>query len=280
MARFPEDCLDRLPPVRLDELDNVAALLTRRDRKYILPIPAAERLVEALEGRCRVLEIEGRRHFRYESVYFDTADLISYLGAARRRTRRFKVRTRSYLDTGRCLLEIKTRDARGRTVKERHEHPFEARDRLGSTDLIVLRSCPLIGDQVRAMGPVLTTRYTRSTLLMVVAGVRATIDTDVQARGADGRIAALPGMVILESKSPGPPTDVDRMLWAMGYRPTKVSKFCTSLAALDPALPSSKWTRALRQPWSVGQVARPLGPAPGAADLSVALRGGLVAGPV
>ena len=102
MAHYLEDCLDRLPPVRLDELDKVAALLTRRDRKYILPIPAAERLVDALEGRCRVLEIDGRRHFRYESVYFDTADHISYLGAARRRTRRFKVRTRSYLDTGRC----------------------------------------------------------------------------------------------------------------------------------------------------------------------------------
>ena len=110
--------------------------------------------------------------------------------------------------------------------------------------------------------------------------MRATLDTDVRARGADGRVAALPGMVILESKSPGPPTDVDHILWAMGYRPTKVSKFCTSLAALDPALPSGKWTRALRQPWSVGQVARPLGPAPGAADLSVALRGGLVAVPV
>jgi hypothetical protein len=60
----------------------------------------------------------------------------------------------------------------------------------------------------------------------------------------------LPGMAIVESKSPGPPSGVDRLLWAMGYRPMKISKFCTSLAALDRGLPANKWSRALRQPWT------------------------------
>ena len=51
------------------------------------------------------------------------------------------------------------------------------------------------------------------------------------------------------SKSPGPPSVADRALWSLGYRPTKVSKFGTSLAVLRPELPSNRWTRALRAPW-------------------------------
>jgi len=38
--------------------------------------------VELLAPSARVLAIGGRRAFRYESVYFDTPDLVSYLSAA------------------------------------------------------------------------------------------------------------------------------------------------------------------------------------------------------
>ena len=62
----------------------------------------------------RVLEIDGpRAASRYRSVYFDTPDLDSYLAAARRRRRRFKIRIRSYLDSGRHFLEVKTRGRAG-----------------------------------------------------------------------------------------------------------------------------------------------------------------------
>lgn len=243
--------LDRLPAVGLADLDAAAALLTRRDRKYIVPVAIAERLVAALDGQARVLQIDGRRRFRYESVYFDTPDLCSYLGAARRRPYRYKVRTRAYLDTGRCVLEVKTRDGRGRTVKTQHEHALDHRDRLDGAGPELGRAYPLIGDQGVRLRPALTTRYARSTLLLPDAGVRATLDTNVCAEAPDGRVAALPGMVIIESKSAGAPTAVDRLLWSLGYRPIKVSKFGTSLAALFPELPSNRWTRVLHQPWQV-----------------------------
>jgi hypothetical protein len=159
----PDDLVSGLVPVGLARLDEAAALMTRRDRKYVLPTDAAERLVDRLSGPCRVLEIEGRRFFAYESVYFDTPSRVSYLGAARRRPHRFKVRTRAYLDTGRSLLEVKTRDARGRTHKERCEHDFGARDELVRSDVELLRAIPLIGDQARLLQPVLRTRYMRTT---------------------------------------------------------------------------------------------------------------------
>jgi len=241
--------IDRLDPVDLDELETVAALLTRRDRKYLVPIEIAARAVERLGDSSRVLDIDGRRRFRYESVYFDTPDGVSYLAAARRRPRRFKVRTRSYLDSGRCLLEIKTRDVRGRTSKERWPYPIELRDGLDGAGRAFVANCDLIGRRSAILAPALTSRYARSTMLVDADGTRMTLDEGLAAWTPDGRGVCLPGMAIVETKTRGRPSEADRVLWSLGYRPARVSKFCTCLAALRPELPSNRWTRVLRQPW-------------------------------
>ena len=116
------DRLDALGAVTLDELVAEASLLARVDRKYVVPREGLGAVLAAIDPGTRVLEIDGARDFAYESVYFDTPDLLSFRMAARPRRRRFKLRTRSYLDTGSSYLEIKTRGARGTTVKERDEY--------------------------------------------------------------------------------------------------------------------------------------------------------------
>jgi hypothetical protein len=244
--------LGRPGTVELAELEATAALLARRDRKYIVPLPVAVRLADELAAACRVLEIGGRRRFRYESVYFDTPDAASYLASARGRPRRYKVRTRTYLDSGRCLLEVKVRAPRGRTLKVRHEHPIAHRGALDPAARAFAGACPLIGPASATLAPALATRYARATLLVGSDRARVTIDTDVEACAPDGRVVALVGMAIVETKSGGPPSEADRILWDLGHRPTRVSKYCTSLAALHPHLPANRWTRALRQPWCPG----------------------------
>ena len=112
---------DSLAAVTLAELNAAASLLTRVDRKYLLPVHAAQDLVHAL-GDAQVLQIGRRRSFAYASTYFDTPDLDSYYLAARGRRRRFKVRTRSYLDSDLTFLEVKTRGGRHTTLKSRTEY--------------------------------------------------------------------------------------------------------------------------------------------------------------
>ncbi len=77
-----------------------------------------------------MLEIEGLRCFRYESVYFDTPDLAAYHQAATGRQNKFKVRTRTYVDSAECVLEVKTRGGRGETIKERTSYLLSDRERL------------------------------------------------------------------------------------------------------------------------------------------------------
>jgi hypothetical protein len=243
--------LDGPAPVGLAELDATASLQVRRDRKYLVPVATAALLVERLGDAARALEIDGLRSFGYESVYYDTAELASYLAAARRRPHRFKVRTRMYLDSGRSLLELKTRDGRGRTVKERREHEAAAGTRLSAAELRFLAGHPEVDDAAGDLQPVLVNRYRRATLLLADGG-RLTIDVGLAAATPDGLGVALCDTAVVETKSGGAPSLADRVLWGLGVRPARVSKFCTSLAAMRPELPANRWTQALRRPWITG----------------------------
>ena len=61
--------------------------------------------------------------------------------------------------------------------------------------------------------------------------------------------------VILESKSAGRASDLDRALWRAGHRPSGISKIGTGTAALHPELPGNKWARTLAGPFAGAQPA-------------------------
>lgn len=263
--------LGRLGAIGLDALVGEAELLSRTDRKYLVPLADTVRMLERLDSRARVLEIDGRREFAYDSVYFDTPERLSYRLTAQRRRRRFKLRTRSYLDTGGAFLEVKTKSGRGATVKERM--PYDPADRGRLTPEGRAYLAERLSRQghdaalVERLRPVLVSRYRRATLLLP-QGSRLTVDTELRwiaaadavsvgsgagsgscSASGTGRRLHLDGYAIIESKSVGPAGEFDRALWRLGYRPGGLSKFGTGTAALHPELPSNKWARQLRGPF-------------------------------
>ena len=175
-----------LTTTTLAELNSAAGLLTRVDRKYLVPLTCAQNLVDGLAPHARVLAIDERRRFSYTSTYFDTPGLEAFMLAARKRRRRFKVRTRTYLDSGLCFLEVKTCGARGSTVKRRMGYHADDASRLTGPGRAFVAAC-LAGAGVTgsaaarevaaALRPVLTTTYERTTLHLPRAEARATIDT-------------------------------------------------------------------------------------------------------
>lgn len=242
--------LARFEAVSLEELVSTAELLERKDRKYLVPLADAGAALALLDTDSRVLDVASNRVFAYESVYFDTPDRTCYLMAAHGRRRRFKVRTRSYLDSGTTYLELKTNGRRGATIKERLEYDLEDRDGLSlEAGIYLARHLSQHGhdpDVVTYLVPSLVTRYQRSTVLLPRGG-RVTVDTNLSWQTPDGDHFGLPGHVIIETKSAGLATGFDFRLWRLGYRPTHLSKFGTGMAVLDPRLPRSRWNRALRE---------------------------------
>ena len=237
-----------LPAVDLPTLDAGAALLTRVDRKYVVPLATFERLVGALGAEWSVLEIDGSRLFGYSSVYFDTPDLLTYRAHLQGRRRRYKVRVRRYVDSDDCMLEVKRKAQRGRTVKERQPHPTWLSSDLGDDGRrFVLDRLRMHGDPpVSTFLPVVATSNRRTTLTSLTDAARLTVDTDLTCGWGGATTALRAGHVVLESKVEGHASIVDRLLRALGERPAAISKYCLGVASLDLGVPTNPWRRTLR----------------------------------
>lgn len=249
MTADPLDGLHRLDAVDLDEVRTHAELLTRHDRKYVLPAGDLAELLRFLPLGHRVLEIAGRQRFTYDTTYVDTPDLRSYHDAARGRPIRWKVRNRTYRDDGTSWVEVKLGDRRGRTVK--HRQPRAVTDPwthlTGDRDFAAtfVDGRHLTDAAVDRLAPVLTTSYDRITLFDPRSNGRITIDLGLLCTDHTGRTVELLDAVIVETKSPGRPLDADRLLWRFGCRPLRLSKYGTAMAAMHPDLPTNRWRRTL-----------------------------------
>ncbi|WP_323794095.1 polyphosphate polymerase domain-containing protein [Nocardioides sp.] len=250
--------VDRLAATSLEELTSEGALMTRTDRKYVVAthaLPSLMTAFQALDPNLKVLEIDGLRRQRYDSTYLDTPELEAYWRAARSRRHRFKIRTRHYLDTDAAFTEVKTRGPRGTTVMARTGRavPLDgATPSLTSADdgfvETELHRAGLSHVDVSTLVPTLRTTYVRSTLWLPSSSSRATIDLDLTwSLPWSGDIARVPGLAVIETKTTGARTGVDRALWAQGHRPTRISKYATGLALLLPDLPAHRWHRVRTQ---------------------------------
>lgn len=236
----------RLAPISLEDVLATAELQTRVDRKYVVPLDLFVTALDRLEGELSALRIGGLQLFRYESVYFDTPALTTYRQHAHGRRRRVKVRTRAYLDSGECVLELKRVGGRGETVKERYPYRLAARHRLDEA------AHTLVRDRLGGLGPagplraVLTTAYDRATLVDPAGGNRVTCDVNLRFDGPGRRFGPLDDFVLVESKTVRADSPVDRVLRGLGVRPVSLSKYCVGMAVLDPGLPANRWNRELR----------------------------------
>jgi VTC domain-containing protein len=156
--------LAALTPVTLTDLDRRAALGERLERKYALNPTTLSGAMAAWAAEFDVLEIGGRRSFEYRSVYFDDRGHIAFHDHRRQKRQRFKVRTRHYVDSGLCFLEVKLKGGRGATIKRRFPHPLHAAGVLDEPALTEVRAAyaDLYGRPLTCLlGPALRLGFTR-----------------------------------------------------------------------------------------------------------------------
>lgn len=252
-AQEADALLRAIAPVDLSTMDSAAALLTRVDRKYVVPVATFARLVDSLDDDWRSLDVAGRRLFGYTSTYFDTADLATYRAHLQGRRRRFKVRIRRYDDTDSSMLEVKRKGQRGVTVKERMAYPgWRGGELCAAGRAFVAES--VSGHAVLPdadLVPVVTTRNRRATLFHAGSSSRLTVDLDLRCGWGEDSGVLREGYVLLESKSSGATSVADRLLRSLGARPAAISKYCIGVATLGRELPSNPWRRTVRRYFDV-----------------------------
>ena len=238
-------------PISLDELNALAALQTRMDRKYFVPAQTFRRLIAELGDQIQVLDIGGLRSFGYESVYFDTPDLATYRAHLQQRRQRFKARTRTYIDSGLSMFEVKLKGPRGETVKQRM--PYTSAHRAELTDDARAHLGHVVADAYHQdvpeqLRPTLTTTYRRTTFVTRAGDARLTCDVELVSRDDHHEVHDTGTHVLVESKSGGQGgSAADRVLRELGVHPASVSKYAVGVAALHPELPSNPWHQTLRR---------------------------------
>ena len=258
MRASPSPIADRFPrAIGLEELEAAAALQDRVDTKYLVSCDVFAALAERLSGTHSVLEIDCRRSFRYHTVYFDTEALTAYRDHMQRRRRRYKCRSREYVDSGVCTFEVKLKGLRGRTIKHRMAYDRARRDELSEPALQFVRDC-LERSYGRSpegdLEPALAVTYARVTFAAPALGERVTCDFDLgfcAPSGAAGRLAE--DTVIVESKSASGSAVADRALRALGARPEGAcSKYCLGVGLTNPRVNSNALRRLLRRHFRPG----------------------------
>lgn len=238
--------LDRLRPVALEEMRELA-LLRRTDVKYLIPRGALPGLLAAARDAYRVLEVDGLRLQRYETLYFDTPALDLYLLHHNRARRRFKVRSRRYLESDLSFLEVKLKDRGDRTVKVRRRTDNLVTALSAASLRFVESATGDPGVALETLSPTLWNAFSRIALASPQYGERVTLDLSVLlCRGA--QTVQLHDWAIVEVKSASASRNSPILLQlrALGVRPTGFSKYCIGVAALWPEIKHNRFIRKLR----------------------------------
>ena len=220
----------------LQDLD-VIKLLKRYDTKFIFCREKLMPLLDFLSTRYEVLEIDGRRCFRYESLYYDTDDFFFYRQHHNKKYDRYKVRCRKYIDSNQCYFEIKHKSNKNKTNK--------SRILLGGSDILselseesksFARSNILLnGNIIDRIKPKLGVNFERITFANRDNKERFTIDLHIEFTGKNALQRKMDNLVIAELKSEksSANTRLVRYLKGLKIYPASFSKYCVGVAITE-----------------------------------------------
>lgn len=239
--------LNSLTPVSLDTLSAVR-LMNRMDVKYAASAELLGKLLDTCRDGFLVLDINGSRLLPYNSLYFDTDCLDMYMMHHNGHLNRFKVRTREYMQSGECFLEVKMKDNHGRTRKKRCPIPENLTDDFRSSDAAMGFVRERSSFDPDSLSPALWTKFNRITLTDKGLSERVTIDTDIVFSNCrTGRDAALEGLAIIEVKQDRTKRSLmaDK-LRALSIMPLGISKYCIGTVLTDPDAKSNRFKEKIR----------------------------------
>jgi len=239
----------RMPPVTLGEMSSIQ-LMNRMDTKFVTSVRKLRLVLsDAAAAGYRVCEIGGERLLGYHSVYYDTEDRAMYLAHHNRRLVRQKIRVRTYLVNGLTYLEIKDKNNKGRTRKERISVPEDF-----SLDVFSEASAAEFAEirtnwPLSSLTPEVSTDFSRITLVDPAMTERVTMDASLSFRNfRNGGAASLGDAVVVELKQDSTADSaMKRILLNHRVFPFGMSKYCIGTAMTEKDIKRNRFKLKLRQ---------------------------------
>lgn len=242
---MPPQSINQFQAIGLTELDQVS-LLNRIDTKFVFPKHLLDQVLLQLAKDYYILEIEDTRVHNYESVYYDTDDRLFYNDHHNRRGNRAKVRYRHYIESGLVYFEIKLKNNKGRTIKERRKlSTYPKSMGLDEKALVNQKIHPLLANDLI---PALEIFFSRITLAEKNYKERATIDIGLHFK-QDGKLVRMDNWCIAELKQAkvnrnSPMMDAFKKL---GIRSNRFSKYCMGILQFEKHLKYNRFKSKMRQ---------------------------------
>jgi hypothetical protein len=224
--------LEEFDPITLQEMDDVK-LLDRTEVKYFFSAQKIPAILRQIMPYYRVLDINGVKLNSYETLYFDTHDFSMYLTHQAGRSNRYKIRFRKYVESNLCFFEIKFKNNKGRTIKERIKHP-------GIPDSIADKAADFLAEKTpftsTMLVPKVWNNYCRMTLVNRYSKERLTIDVNLGFRD-DAKSVDVPNLVIAELKQEkSKASPFMKVMKEMGIKEGSISKYCYGVIYLNEGI--------------------------------------------
>ena len=184
--------------IELKEMEKVK-LMNRTDRKFWFHLKDVQPILDTVIDDYLLLTIDGKSLLPYATSYFDTKNNEMFSNHHNGKLNRYKIRKRSYVDSGISFLEIKFKNNKGRTIKKRIPIAENNIEFNTEQDLFLQSMAPYKSDELKFS---LLNNFTRITLVNKNFKERCTIDLNLHFEFEERRVN-LNNMVIVEIKSDG-----------------------------------------------------------------------------
>lgn len=220
------DILKNFNPISLKEMDGVK-LMDRTDTKYTFKIGLLSQILNDLSPFYSCLQIDSKVMSNYQTLYYDTSNLMLYNKHHNGELNRYKIRHRTYVDSALGYLEVKFKNNKGRTIKER----IKEKDPKGffneKAQGFLTGELPF---DPATLTPVVWVNYSRITLVSKFSAERLTIDLNLEFKKGETTIN-LDNLVIAEVKQEKKrPSPFIKLMKKLHVREGSISKYCFAIA--------------------------------------------------
>ena len=235
--------LEAFEPISLSDMDNVK-LMDRTDTKYTFHVSALDALLQEAMPYYKVLSVEGCRISRYKTLYYDTEAFDLYNRHHSGKLNRYKIRHRTYVESGLGFLEVKFKNNKGRTIKTRIKETDYSSIQSGQAFEFLKTQLPFCPATLR---PTIRINYSRITLVNKTSAERLTIDLNLEFE-TNNATRNMGHLAIAEvkqgSKAPSPFVAI---LKKRHIREGSISKYCFAVASSFDAVRSNNFKQKLSQ---------------------------------
>jgi hypothetical protein len=219
--------LDKFTGIGLGDIGK-ANFMNRIDTKFPLRSDVLfERILPYIVDDYYIVEINKLRYMEYETVYFDTPDNKFFTMHQNGKKDRYKVRKRTYVDTGTSFLEIKHKNNKGKTKKKRIEITTSLNEIDSGEYGFLSEHLPEYVDPMTLV-PVIQNHFHRITLVRKDMGERCTIDCELGFKTPTENNTETQGfaMVELKHEAGAPKSPLQKILARNGIKQASFSKYC------------------------------------------------------